>query len=146
MKNAELILMSALSSTLVTAPLSDEIAQSVITSNAYYFSETSFSNDEAPSELNLKKEFDYLVEQWRRETLASSIVSARYRNPTYRKIISMGVQAVPWVLSELRDRPDRWFSALVELTGERKIVNETDSFQSASEKWLKWGREQGYNV
>lgn len=146
MKNAELILMSALSSTLVTASISDGVAQSVITSNAYYFSKTTFSNDEAPSELNLKKEFDNLVEQWRMETLASSIVSSRYRNPSYRKIISMGIQAVPWVLSELRDRPDRWCSALVDLTGERKIENESDSFQSAAEKWLKWGREQGHNV
>ena len=93
----------------------------------------------------LKQEFDTLVTKWRDETEDSSILALRFIHPAYMRIIGMGPVAIPWVLSELKAHPDWWFDALTAMTGEEP-ANGTDSFDSAIEAWLAWGRAHNYNV
>jgi hypothetical protein len=95
--------------------------------------------------LSKKKQFDLLVKQWRKETGNCSVLAQRYAHPAYRKILTMGPDAIEWILKELKERPDRWFSALADLTEHYEIGPE-HSFDSAVSAWLKWGRDNDYDV
>lgn len=101
--------------------------------------------DEVSYENPKKARFNELAKQWRRETRHCSVLSQRYAHPAYRKILAMGQDAIPWILNELRDRPDRWFSALADLT-EYDEIGSDHTFDSAVEAWLEWGQRNNYNA
>lgn len=94
---------------------------------------------------SLEKEFNALVEKWRKDTRRSSVVASRYIHPAYQRILAMGKSAIPLILQELKARPDRWFAALHALT-KAEPARSTDTFDQAVSAWLKWGRKSGYDV
>lgn len=93
--------------------------------------------------------FARLSETWRKETRRSSVIALRYANPAYQSILALGDKAIPWILEELKIRPDRWFAALKalsKLSDEQDPAAQCESFDSAVEAWLNWGRDHGHNV
>jgi hypothetical protein len=86
-------------------------------------------------------QFQYLAEQWRKDTGHYSILARRYSHPAYRTIIAMGDSVVPLILRELARRPDRWFDALSTLTGENPGQG-ARTFDEGVQAWLRWGRER----
>jgi hypothetical protein len=60
------------------------------------------------------QEFSELVHQWKAERNAISTARRMADHPAYRKIIDMGVDAIPLILQELEKEPDHWFIALHE--------------------------------
>jgi hypothetical protein len=89
--------------------------------------------------------FRELADRWRRETGMLSSVTEKLQHPAYQAIIGMGSKAVPWILLELRDRPDHWFTALKAITGQTPVpVKDRSSFRRATEAWLAWGKEKGF--
>ena len=65
-------------------------------------------------------------------------------HPAYQRIMAMGPVALPWVLEELRDRPDHWFWALTFMAGE-DAASGTTKVSDAVASWLHWGKERGYS-
>ncbi|MEP7366244.1 MAG: hypothetical protein ABI972_23550, partial [Acidobacteriota bacterium] len=64
--------------------------------------------------------FELLATQWRNERGATSSITAMAMVDAYQKIIGMGPDAIPLIISQLRaegDEPDQWFWALRVLTG-----------------------------
>lgn len=82
--------------------------------------------------------FQDLVQQWKKETAHYSVIARRYQNDAYKRILKLGSNAVPLILEELRRNPDRWFSALVKLTGANPAEH-ARTFYEAVDKWTAWG-------
>src|SRR5580692_3377864 len=66
---------------------------------------------------SLKEKFDKLASQWRHNTAFSSSVTEIVLDPSYQKIIGMGIAVVPLILQELQNEPDHWYWALAAITG-----------------------------
>jgi hypothetical protein len=86
----------------------------------------------------LASRFYTLVQQWKKETAHYSVIARRYQHEAYKKILRLGSAAVPYILEELRRNPDRWFSALVKLTGANPAEH-AKTFYEAVDKWIAWG-------
>lgn len=57
----------------------------------------------------------------------------------------MGPVVIPLILNTLKNNPDFWFPALVELTGANPVhFEDRGQMAKMSKSWLKWGRENGY--
>lgn len=95
--------------------------------------------------VNLKEQFQGLVSKWKDETSDYSILSLRYANDSFLRIVGFGPIAIPWILKELKNEPDWWFEALKAIAGEDP-TSPTDTFDSAVEAWLRWGSDNGYDV
>jgi hypothetical protein len=87
--------------------------------------------------------FEVLAEQWRVETAALSSVTEITNHHAYLEIIKMGKRALPLILREMETRPDHWFHALSEITGQDP-ADEGADFMDATNAWLAWGRAAGY--
>lgn len=95
--------------------------------------------------LQLKRKFEHLAEEWKRETINLSSVQEIILNPAYQRIIGMGPDVIPFILQQLERCPGFWFWALRCLTGENPVTQEMRGDVAAmTEAWLNWGREYGY--
>jgi hypothetical protein len=83
------------------------------------------------------------AETWRRQTRHSSSIAKMVSHPSYAAIIDMGQSAVPFLLAELRNRPDHWLVALNRITNEDPAEAKS-TFDQAVNAWLTWGKEKRY--
>ena len=87
--------------------------------------------------------FNGLAATWSNETGAYSITSKRYAHPSYQAILTLGKDAIPLILKQLREKPDMWFEALTALAKPKvNPVKPGDTFEEAINAWLKWGNDQ----
>lgn len=87
-------------------------------------------------------EFIRLAQQWRQDTAQTSSLEQKFEHPAYREIISMGEDVVPFILRDMRLRPDYWFEALTAITGDDPI--EPASYGRLDEmvaSWLRWAEQ-----
>lgn len=93
----------------------------------------------------LERLFVQLTEQWRSETRFLSSTSAIAMNPSYQRIIGLGPQVIPLILTELQREPGHWFWALAALTGENPVPPADQGRRAAmTDAWLTWGRTNGW--
>jgi hypothetical protein len=91
-----------------------------------------------------EQRFRELAEQWRDETDMYSSVSQKIGHPAYQQVIAMGSKALPWILRELKDRPNLWFNALKAIAKETPVLpSQRGNSKLVREAWLRWGRERG---
>jgi hypothetical protein len=101
-------------------------------------------NAEQPKSIKEKRaRFQELAARWHDETAFHSNLSIVWSHPAMQDIIDMGQDAIPLILEALQKRSDHWFYALSRLTGIDAGAGET-TVEGARQKWLAWGREQGY--
>jgi hypothetical protein len=97
--------------------------------------------------LTTEQRFRKLAETWKRETAYLSNVAKKAMHPAYQGIIGLGEPAVPLILEELKCDPADWFWALTAITGENPVdPSVAGNIDGMTESWLKWGREQGFNI
>jgi hypothetical protein len=95
----------------------------------------------ATSTLPLATKFQELAGRWKDATEFLSSPADMINDPAYREIIAMGGPVIPLILTELKMRPDFWFAALREITGEDPVPPEArGDVRAMSDAWLKWGR------
>ena len=88
-------------------------------------------------------EFNILSKIWKEETSHLSIKSEKYLHPAYKDIISMGWEAVPYILDELDKEPYFWLQALREITNENPVKEQNqNNFQLMIEDWKEWGENK----
>jgi len=95
--------------------------------------------------LDLDDELSALARAWRdaRGATSSSLKAAMH--PAYQRIIGKGSAAVPFLLRQLRERPDHWFWALMAITGEDPVAPEQrGNLPQMADAWLAWGEAEGY--
>ena len=90
--------------------------------------------------------FQHLKNSWIKErSPISSSMDATTGCKSYQAIIGLGPQAVPFILSELKNSkgaPDHWFPALAAITGENPVRPEDRGRIGAMAKaWLDWGNQ-----
>ena len=81
--------------------------------------------------------------RWKRETQHCSSVTKMVMHPSYRRIMGMGPDALPFILRELREHPDHWFVALNAISGEDPAPPDS-TFDQAVSAWVAWGMKNGY--
>lgn len=83
--------------------------------------------------------------KWEKETAVFSSITEISAHPAYQQIIKMGQLAVPFILTELKEKPGLWFSALKTITGEDPVLlNQRGMLGEMTNAWLQWGKENGY--
>lgn len=82
-----------------------------------------------------------LAKIWRDSTGGLSTTSRKFTHPTYKAILRMGPEIVPFILREFQQRPDWWFDALEYLTKENPAEG-TNSFEEATAAWIRWGKDK----
>ena len=99
----------------------------------------------ASDAVSVDQAFRLLAEKWKRETAIVSSVTKKVRHPAYRSIVALGMSVVPLLIAELAARPDHWFSALEEITGENPVDPEDGKQMAQAVKaWVNWGASKGY--
>jgi hypothetical protein len=90
-----------------------------------------------------EEQFQALCKQWKQETEAFSSVTDIVMHPAYQRIMSMGKQALPFILADLRDASGHWFHALEYIAGS-DVAATASNMSSAKSAWLEWGYRNGY--
>lgn len=94
---------------------------------------------------DIEQVFNSFADKWKRETSHISSTTTLVAHPSYQSIIAMGRGVLPILFRELQQRPDYWFIALREITGENPIKPEdAGNLEKMSESWLNWAKEKGY--
>jgi hypothetical protein len=101
------------------------------------------SLESQPSEAEQK--FVRLRDEWRSKRGHHSDTASLVMHDAYQRIIGMGHAAIPFLLRELAERPDRWFWALRAITEQDPVPQEDrGNGKVMARAWLQWGREHGY--
>ena len=91
------------------------------------------------------KRFQLLKSEWESATAVLSSVSEMSMHPAYQQIIGMGPIALPFIFSELNDKPGHWFWALRSIAGEDPVLPEQRGrIKQMAATWIQWGRKHGY--
>jgi hypothetical protein len=89
--------------------------------------------------------FRQLTDQWREETRFLSSTTAICTHPAYQRVIGLGPQVIPLILTELQKEPGHWFWALQALTGENPVrLADQGNLPTMTAAWLTWGRDNGW--
>jgi len=86
-----------------------------------------------------------LKSRWEAETAILSSITSIAMHPAYQQIIGMGLNAIPLILEEMKEKPGHWFWALKSITGEDPVLPEQRGrIKEMTKAWLNWGKEQDY--
>lgn len=100
------------------------------------------AKNNGPSDIEAR--FLGLVAEWKASRGHLSSITRMSQLPAYRAIVAMGQAAVPLLLRELEQRPDHWFWALREITGENPVAPESrGNVAEMARHWLDWGENTG---
>lgn len=93
---------------------------------------------------NLRERFAFLVTAWKTERNGLSSDPSQWAMClSYQKIIGMGPEIIPLILTELERSPDHWFWALHVLTDADPVkANHRGVFKFMVKDWLSWGRSR----
>ena len=92
-----------------------------------------------------RERFRNLVAAWKSSRGHSSKTEELVMHTTYQRIIGMGEDAVPLLLTEMRERPDHWDWALTAITGCDPVPETAwGKLREIATAWVYWGKEQGY--
>jgi hypothetical protein len=93
----------------------------------------------------LQQQFDRLVAEWKLGRGHSSKVEDLVIHPSYQRIIGMGAMAIPFLITEMRERPDHWDWALRAITGTDPVPREAwGKLGQIGAAWVAWAVEHGY--
>ena len=93
---------------------------------------------------DLRRRFENLAAQWKEQTRYVSSTTDIATNGAYQRIIGMGMEAVPLILEDLREKPYHWFWALNAITGEDPVPESMRGrVREMADVWIRWGAEKG---
>lgn len=100
---------------------------------------------DAPSSETVLERFRRLETKWLAEAGCSSSSTLLRSHPAFLEIISLGDAVVPFMLTDLQERPRLWVWALPQITGTDPVpAEDRGNIAKMSAAWLRWGREHGY--
>lgn len=93
--------------------------------------------------VQLRRLFELHKKKWQRET--SHLSGGAEAHESYRAIVALGKNVLPYIFASMETGPDWWFSALVEITGENPVKRgDRGKLAPMTSAWLRWGRNHGY--
>lgn len=90
------------------------------------------------------REFADALTKWDAETKFESSATKLYSHPSYRELVAMGPDVIPWILGELGEGQYLLGYALTEITGETPGDCPEGDVKAQAEAWLLWGQENGF--
>lgn len=102
-----------------------------------------------PHQLESVRRFYSDLKRWREATADLSSLSAIVNDDAYKRIIGMGLPALPLIFVEMQREPDFWFDALRSITGigdDEDPVRPEDrgNLQAMTSAWLEWATRNEY--
>ncbi len=93
----------------------------------------------------IEQRFRALEAVWNADTAHLSSPAKIINHPAFQEIIHLGVAVVPFMLRDLEVRPRLWVWALPKIIGTDPL-SEGDrvNIAKASNAWLLWAKENGY--
>ncbi len=96
-------------------------------------------------ENSIKKEFLIFKDSWLNEIMLSSNTSDIINNKHYYSIIKLGKDVIPYILEDLRQNNNHWFSALTKITGDNPVpVEHLGNISKMTNDWIAWGKTNGW--
>ena len=93
---------------------------------------------------SIHERFRELRDDWKSKTRHLSNTAQIALVFSYQKIIGMGPDVVPLILSELEKEPDHWFWALEAITDENPVAeSDAGDVEASARVWVQWGRDKG---
>lgn len=93
---------------------------------------------------DIEQRFKELEAEWHARTGHHSVMSHILNDPAYQAVIAMGWEVVPVILRSLAEKPDHWFYALAQITGDNPIpAEDAGNVPKMTAAWLDWGRRKG---
>lgn len=93
--------------------------------------------------VQLRRSFELHKRKWQRETC--NLSGGAETHESYRAIIALGKNVLPYIFASLEFEADWWFAALSEITGENPVKRkDRGKLAAMSSAWLRWGRDHGY--
>lgn len=97
--------------------------------------------------LDRSQAFRQLADEWHQDTDIISSPTKKKNHRAYRRILAMGMAAIPYILRDLRDRGGDWYEALIDITGESPVPPDAQGdVDRMNRHWLSWGKEKGFLV
>jgi hypothetical protein len=94
-----------------------------------------------------EQRFLKLADEWSRNTMHVSSASDLINDRSYREIIDLGWDAVPYLLMDLKKNKRFWFPALAEITQIRPFdESDMSNPRRMAEAWIRWGKRKGYKL
>lgn len=94
------------------------------------------------------EKFQLLASEWKVKRGAMSSITEMSMLEPYQRIIGMGHDALPFILSQLKtegDDPDQWFWALKMITASDPVRPEhKGDYLAMAQDWIAWGESEGY--
>lgn len=92
----------------------------------------------------ISEKFAMFANDWSSSTAFISSVDALTSHPSYRQIVGLGWEVVPYLLRDLRDNKRFWFPALYAITGVRPFdPSDAGNSQRMTTAWIQWGKKKG---
>jgi len=92
--------------------------------------------------------FQNLVKQWKAHRGSRSSISQVAAMEPYQKIIGMGKDALPLIISQLKsegDNPDQWFWALKAITSQDPVKpEERGNYKMMAQAWIDWAERNAW--
>ena len=84
--------------------------------------------------------FHRMVAEWRIETAYTSLARDKIDHPAFKKIVGIGPIAIPWILTEIRHRPDFLVLALHQIHKYENPVpaSARGTLNEIVNAWLSW--------
>jgi len=93
----------------------------------------------------IRENFVQLADEWHTETGHLSASTQIAMHPAYQRIIGMGQEVVPLILSDLRARGGYWYWALSAITDASPVPDDAvGNMRAVRNAWLDWGLQRGY--
>lgn len=112
----------------------------------YVFQSTGDREVSTVGDEDIQERFRELTDQWKFDTGHLSVASKIAMHPAYQRIIAMGEQAIPYILSDLQQESHHWFWALSVITDDAPTIPDDDkgNIRAMSNAWIEWGRRKQY--
>jgi hypothetical protein len=92
----------------------------------------------------IERTFRRLVASFWREAAHLSSPSAVASNPSYKAIVDLGNDVVPYLLRDMQQNRRTWFPALALITQENPVsAADAGKTDRMIEAWLRWGKAKG---
>ena len=88
--------------------------------------------------------FQAMVSEWTLGAGPTSSSTEIAAHPAFRRIVSSGRDAIPFLLRELKKEPSLLVLALHEITGENPVAREArGKIKEMARAWIAWGEKSG---
>lgn len=88
--------------------------------------------------------FRQLADDWSSNTNHISSIDDLTSYPSYREIIGLGWDVVPFLLKDLQENKRFWFPALAAITNVRPFdSSDAGNGKRMTDAWIRWGKRKG---